>query len=59
MGAWPFLDSKLREFAQQLGLSKLEVEYIGRSERASPAVGSVKKHAVEQSEIIKKALSYT
>ncbi len=59
MGAWPFLDSKLRDFAEQIGMNKLEIEYVGRTERASPAVGSNKKHNVEQAEIIKKALSYS
>jgi len=52
MGAYFFMAPKLRELLNELGQKKLEIEYIGRTERASPATGSIKVHAKEQEEII-------
>lgn len=56
MGAWTFMWSHLTDLLDQLGMSKLEFDYVGRTERASPATGSPKMHAKEQAEIVQRAL---
>ena len=48
MGAWPFYIRKFRKHA---------LEVICRKESASPATGSPKQHASQQSYLIKKALN--
>lgn len=50
MGAWPELRHWLSEAIKEAGL-KLEIQYVGRSRRASPAVGSITKHKEEQAKI--------
>jgi 2-oxoglutarate dehydrogenase E1 component len=52
MGAFTHLQPKLTALLEELGLKKIPVEYIGRTERASPAVGSIHLHQREQQEII-------
>ena len=52
MGAWTYLEPKLRELAPK----GVEVVYVGRPERASPAEGYPAAHAAEQSRIIREAL---
>jgi 2-oxoglutarate dehydrogenase complex dehydrogenase (E1) component-like enzyme len=52
MGAWTYLEPKLRELAPK----GVEVGYVGRPERASPAEGYPAAHAAEQSRIIREAL---
>lgn len=47
MGAWTYMDPKLRELAPELTVS-----YIGRPERASPAEGAADLHAAEQKRIV-------
>jgi 2-oxoglutarate dehydrogenase E1 component len=47
MGAWTFIEPKLREIAGNASLS-----YIGRPERASPAEGAADLHAAEQKRIV-------
>lgn len=47
MGAWTYIDPKLRELAPQVPVS-----YIGRPERASPAEGAADLHAAEQKRIV-------
>lgn len=56
MGAYIFVKPKLEELLEELGKTKIQIEYAGRTERASPAVGSPKIHAAEQSKIIEQAL---
>ncbi|HEY3011132.1 MAG TPA: multifunctional oxoglutarate decarboxylase/oxoglutarate dehydrogenase thiamine pyrophosphate-binding subunit/dihydrolipoyllysine-residue succinyltransferase subunit [Gemmatimonadales bacterium] len=54
MGAWRYLEAKLRELvAEGHGM---EIRYVGRPERASPAEGYPAAHAAEQSRIIREAL---
>jgi 2-oxoglutarate dehydrogenase E1 component len=48
MGAWTFVESRLREL---LG-GEAELRYEGRPPRASPAEGYADKHAVEQARIV-------
>ncbi len=52
MGAWTFLEPRLRGLADELGRKKLEIQYVGRLDKASPAVGSAKLHDKEQGEIL-------
>jgi 2-oxoglutarate dehydrogenase E1 component len=54
MGAWRYLEAKLRELvAEGHGM---EIRYVGRPERASPAEGYPAAHAAEQTRIIQEAL---
>ena len=57
MGSWNYIWPRLQDLVEELGLRKLSVEYIGRTRRASPAVGSPKIHATEQNEIVEKVLA--
>lgn len=53
MGAYFFVAPRLQELFADLAAKGVSFRYVGRTERASPAIGSPKGHAVEQSEIIK------
>ncbi|WP_017727598.1 2-oxoglutarate dehydrogenase E1 component [Halalkalibacterium ligniniphilum] len=53
MGAWPFMQSKVRRAATE----GIEVRYIGRTYRSSPAEGDPVVHKKEQERIITEALS--
>lgn len=55
MGAWRYLEAKLRELAGER--SGVEVRYVGRPERASPAEGYPAAHAAEQGRILREALA--
>jgi 2-oxoglutarate dehydrogenase E1 component len=48
MGAWAYIEPRLHAL---LGRD-IPLSYIGRPERASPAVGSARIHAAEQAEIV-------
>ena len=52
MGAWTYLEPKLRELLPQ----GAELRYVGRPERASPAEGYPAAHLAEQSRIVGDAL---
>ena len=52
-GAWSYINTYL----QTLGSKKLNIEYIGRIDRAAPAEGHSHDHQVEQDRIIKAAYS--
>ncbi len=54
MGAYTHIAPKITTLLNELGKKKLEVEYVGRTERASPAVGSPYMHQKEQLAIIEK-----
>ncbi len=51
MGSFQNVYFKFAEVMTQEGL-KLEIKYVGRPERSSPATGSIYRHQVEQNEII-------
>ena len=53
MGSYSFVAPRLQELFGDLGAKGVGFRYVGRTERASPAIGSPKLHAQEQSEIIK------
>jgi 2-oxoglutarate dehydrogenase E1 component len=52
MGAWTYVEPKLREMAPE----GVEVSYVGRPERASPAEGYPAAHIAEQGRIVREAL---
>jgi 2-oxoglutarate decarboxylase len=52
MGAWAYIELKLRELAGP----DVELRYVGRPDRASPAEGYPAAHSAEQSRIIHEAL---
>jgi 2-oxoglutarate dehydrogenase E1 component len=54
MGAWRYLEAKLRELVSEG--HAMDIRYVGRPERASPAEGYPAAHAAEQSRIIREAL---
>lgn len=56
MGAWRFLDRRIEGTLTAIGHKAGRPKYVGRSEAASPAAGSLKKHTKEQNELIDKAL---
>jgi 2-oxoglutarate dehydrogenase E1 component len=51
MGAWHYIASRLRNLAPE----GVEVSYVGRPDRASPAEGYASLHAAEQSRIVQAA----
>ena len=57
MGAWLYIRPKLRKILQDVGLEKIDLDYAGRSYRASPATGSPKQHEREQLDIIKQCFT--
>ncbi len=59
MGAWFFMEPRLRALlADPEGLNRpIPIRYVGRPERASPAVGSADRHAKEQAKIVELAFA--
>lgn len=55
MGAWTFVEPRINEAAPK----GLEVAYIGRRRRSSPAEGDPNIHKLEQARIIRDALTRT
>jgi 2-oxoglutarate dehydrogenase E1 component len=53
-GAWRYLEAKLRELVAEG--HPMDIRYVGRPERASPAEGYPAAHATEQRRIISEAL---
>ncbi len=53
MGAWPFMESRIREIAPK----NVPVEYIGRTHRSSPAEGDPHSHKKEQDRIVSESLT--
>ena len=53
MGAWSYISSRLVEVLPV----PQPVYYVGRKASASPAVGSLARHKIEQKEIVEKAFS--
>ncbi len=54
MGAWRYLEAKLRELLSEG--HPMELRYVGRPERASPAEGYPAAHLAEQGRIIRESL---
>lgn len=51
MGSFQFVYFKFVEVLEKMN-SKLNITYVGRGERSSPATGSIYRHKVEQQQII-------
>jgi 2-oxoglutarate dehydrogenase E1 component len=56
MGAWFFVSPKIEQALATLNHQFKQVTYIGREESASPAVGYLKIHNQEQSDLVKKTI---
>jgi 2-oxoglutarate dehydrogenase E1 component len=54
MGAWAFVQPRIQAI---LARHSLELRYVGRPERASPAEGSPSWHAAEQQRIVSEAFA--
>ncbi len=54
MGPWRFVREQIQPLLDD---TRREVRYVGRSESASPATGSGKRHQQEQAEIVNDALT--
>jgi len=57
MGAWNTVRNYIEWALDHIKAENREVTYIGRKPAASPASGYLKKHLVQQKEIIDKVLS--
>ena len=58
MGAWSYVCHPLQESLEDCGMGKINVEYVGRTRRASPATGSSKLHISEQQSIVEQVFSF-
>ena len=56
MGAFAFVEPRLRGLLERRGAASATVRYIGRPESASPATGSFHQHQAEQQEILRDVL---
>jgi len=54
MGPWRFISEQMEPL---LSPTQRELRFVGRSESASPATGSLKRHQEEQAEIVRQALT--
>lgn len=52
MGAFQHIYFKLAEMMAREGMGNMGLHYVGRSERSSPATGSIYRHKTEQSELV-------
>jgi 2-oxoglutarate dehydrogenase E1 component len=52
MGSYQYIHPWINDLLDEVGKKKIRVEYVGRTERASPAVGSSHQHLKEQKAII-------
>ncbi len=56
MGAWTFVDRKIEKVLETLDGKAKRPHYAGRRESASTATGSMRRHLLEQAELINEAL---
>jgi 2-oxoglutarate dehydrogenase E1 component len=52
MGSWSYIAPRIEDLLGEVGKKNMRPEYAGRTERASPAVGSPYQHQKEQTAII-------
>jgi 2-oxoglutarate dehydrogenase E1 component len=57
MGAWTFVDRRLEDVMGEIGAKQSRPRYVGRTESASPATGSLARHRKEQAALIDEALT--
>lgn len=58
MGSWTYIYHPLKESMQENGFKDIELNYMGRGLRASPATGSMKVHQKQQNEIIESVFNH-
>lgn len=56
MGAYLMIRDRIEDLLQEIGKDRVKLSYVGRTERASPAVGSHHLHVKEQTAIIEAVL---
>lgn len=57
MGAWNFLDRRIEAALGSVGHKATRPVYVGRAESAATATGSLKRHNIEQADIMTRALA--
>ena len=57
MGGWTFVDRRLEEVMAEIGTKQSRPRYVGRTEAASPATGSLARHRKEQAALVGEALT--
>ncbi len=57
MGAWTFVDRRLEDVLGEIGAKQSRPRYVGRTEAASPATGSLARHREEQAALVDEALT--
>lgn len=55
MGAWSHIYFRLDDLIKKEGL-KVDLQYVGRPDKASPATGSIYRHRTEQAELVQNCL---
>jgi 2-oxoglutarate dehydrogenase E1 component len=56
MGYWTFVDHRIERTLGDLPVKRKQLAYAGRPEAASPATGLLKRHNLEQAQLIDDAL---
>ena len=59
MGAWFFVDRRIEDVLRSFNSKYSRPVYVGRSEAASPATGSLSRHNKEQADLVNEALGTT
>ena len=57
MGAWFYINEKIEWMLGEIHHKSSRARYVGRPEAASTATGSLKRHQVEQAQIVNEALT--
>lgn len=57
MGCWSYFEGMLEELAEALGFAHPRPRYAGRHSSASPAVGMLERHKIEQAKLVDEALT--
>ena len=57
MGAWSFIRERVENVLEEIGAKSDRVQYAGRPEAASPATGSLRRHTMEQENLVGEALT--
>ena len=57
MGAWFFIRERVENVLEEINGKNDPFRYVGRPEAASPATGSLRRHNMEQEDLVNEALS--
>ena len=58
MGAWTFIKDRIGESMEKVGLKSLDLTYVGRKPKASPATGLTQVHLEEQKFILEEVFEF-